>query len=160
TSHTAAFSEKVRGLGKSNRESRDEKTPSASVLDVPWFGSASTQGYHAACSVRDPHNPATPLHLYAFPSGSIWYSGPPPVGRYNHVMPPNPWSCEYGIDRSATGRFLQFNGAWTASSRHAGLVNVLMADGSVRPVKDTIAIEIWWALGTRNGGEVISADAY
>jgi hypothetical protein len=35
-----------------------------------------------------------------------------------------------------------------------------MTDGSVRFVKDSVARLTWWALGTRNGGEVISADSY
>ena len=35
-----------------------------------------------------------------------------------------------------------------------------MADGSVRFIKQTIAQPIYHALGTRAGGEVISADAY
>jgi hypothetical protein len=30
----------------------------------------------------------------------------------------------------------------------------------VRFVKDSISEAIWWALGTRAGGEVISADSY
>ena len=47
-----------------------------------------------------------------------------------------------------------------ASSAHPGGVNVLMGDGSARFIKDSIALNIWWSLGTRAGGEVISADAY
>ena len=47
-----------------------------------------------------------------------------------------------------------------ASSRHPGGVNVLFADGSVKFIKDTINMRTWMALGTRNGGEVISSDAY
>jgi len=39
-------------------------------------------------------------------------------------------------------------------------VNVAFADGSVRFVKDTVANQTWWALGTRNGGETISSDSY
>jgi hypothetical protein len=35
-----------------------------------------------------------------------------------------------------------------------------MADGSVRFIKGSIAMNIWWGLGTRAGGEVISADQY
>jgi hypothetical protein len=35
-----------------------------------------------------------------------------------------------------------------------------MADGSVKAIKSTIAVQTWWALGTRAGNEVISADAY
>jgi hypothetical protein len=32
--------------------------------------------------------------------------------------------------------------------------------GSVRFVKDAVAQNMWWGLGTRAGGEAISADAY
>ncbi|MFM7593179.1 MAG: H-X9-DG-CTERM domain-containing protein, partial [Isosphaeraceae bacterium] len=39
-------------------------------------------------------------------------------------------------------------------------VNVVMADGSVRFVKDSVNNTTWWALGSRNGGEIISADSY
>jgi prepilin-type processing-associated H-X9-DG protein len=45
-------------------------------------------------------------------------------------------------------------------SFHPGGVNAMMADGSVRFIKNSLAQNIWWALGTRNGGEVISADSY
>ncbi|MFO0908732.1 MAG: DUF1559 domain-containing protein [Isosphaeraceae bacterium] len=47
-----------------------------------------------------------------------------------------------------------------ASSRHAGGVNALFGDGSVRFVKDTINPATWRALGSIAGGEVVSADAY
>lgn len=42
-----------------------------------------------------------------------------------------------------------------ASSRHPGLVNCLLCDGSVRTIPDTIKPQIWQALGTRAGGEPI-----
>ena len=47
-----------------------------------------------------------------------------------------------------------------ANSYHSGGVNTLMADGSVRFMKDSINVLTWWALGTRAGGEVISADSF
>ena len=47
-----------------------------------------------------------------------------------------------------------------ATSAHPGGANIMMGDGSVRFVKDSINIQTWWALGTRNGGEVVSADSY
>jgi prepilin-type processing-associated H-X9-DG protein len=50
--------------------------------------------------------------------------------------------------------------AVTARSYHPGGVNVLLGDGSVRFVKDSINGLIWRALGTIGGGEVISSDAY
>jgi prepilin-type processing-associated H-X9-DG protein len=48
----------------------------------------------------------------------------------------------------------------SASSYHAGGVNALMGDGSVRFIKDTISGVTWRALGTIAGGEVISSDSY
>jgi prepilin-type processing-associated H-X9-DG protein len=46
------------------------------------------------------------------------------------------------------------------SSRHPGGANVLMCDGSVRFLKDSTSIQTIWALGSRAGGEILSADSY
>ena len=50
-------------------------------------------------------------------------------------------------------------GAFTSRSNHPGGVNVLLGDGSVRFVKETIDGTTWRAIGTVAGGEVISDDA-
>jgi prepilin-type N-terminal cleavage/methylation domain-containing protein len=47
-----------------------------------------------------------------------------------------------------------------ARSQHPGGVDVLLGDGSVRFIKDTIAPAIWVALHSIAGGEVVGADAY
>jgi prepilin-type processing-associated H-X9-DG protein len=47
-----------------------------------------------------------------------------------------------------------------ATSPHAGGTNFLLTDGSVKFIKDSIAQKTYMGLGTRNGGEVISSDAY
>jgi prepilin-type N-terminal cleavage/methylation domain-containing protein/prepilin-type processing-associated H-X9-DG protein len=44
---------------------------------------------------------------------------------------------------------------FAARSRHAGGVNALLCDGSVRFVADSIAWATWLALGTSKGGEVV-----
>jgi prepilin-type N-terminal cleavage/methylation domain-containing protein/prepilin-type processing-associated H-X9-DG protein len=50
-------------------------------------------------------------------------------------------------------------GAITSRSYHSGnLVNAAFLDGSVRPVTGMISSEIWRALGTRAGGEVITEE--
>ena len=48
--------------------------------------------------------------------------------------------------------------ALTARSYHAGIIHVLMMDGSARSVGDSISLETWRALGTRAGGELISEE--
>ena len=95
--------------------------------------------------------PGTPLAGW-YSIGSFWYLGSPLGTRYNHVMPPNLWSCaEKNSDN---------DGAHTAASRHPGVVNALFADGSVKSIKGTVNRSIWRALGTKAGGEVVSASDY
>ena len=45
-------------------------------------------------------------------------------------------------------------------SRHPGGANFLFADGSVRFLKNSVNRVTYAALGSRNGGEVVSSDAY
>jgi prepilin-type N-terminal cleavage/methylation domain-containing protein/prepilin-type processing-associated H-X9-DG protein len=47
-----------------------------------------------------------------------------------------------------------------ARSRHPGGVNSLFGDGSVHFLKNSINPTTWVALGTINGGEVLSSDSY
>ena len=46
-----------------------------------------------------------------------------------------------------------------ARSRHPGGINVLLGDGSVRFLKNSINMSVWLGLNTINGCEIISADA-
>ncbi len=46
----------------------------------------------------------------------------------------------------------------TSRGYHQGLVNVARVDGSVASITESIDIEIWHALGTRNGHEVIERE--
>jgi prepilin-type N-terminal cleavage/methylation domain-containing protein/prepilin-type processing-associated H-X9-DG protein len=45
-------------------------------------------------------------------------------------------------------------------SRHSGGLNFLFVDGSVKFIKNSISMPVYWALSTRNEGEVISSDSY
>jgi len=69
---------------------------------------------------------------------------------YNHVNVPNMRSCIF-----PPGRIMN-----TANSYHPGGVNLGLCDGSVRFIKNSINLSIWGAIGSRNGGEIISSDAY
>jgi prepilin-type processing-associated H-X9-DG protein len=87
--------------------------------------------------------------------GYAWYIST----LYNHVASPNWVGRDCGVGSSlmdAPGE----HAIVSARSQHPGGVNVLLADGSVKFVKSSISVVTWRALGTRNGGEVISADAY
>jgi prepilin-type N-terminal cleavage/methylation domain-containing protein/prepilin-type processing-associated H-X9-DG protein len=90
--------------------------------------------------------------------GAMWSHGGFAQTMFNTVATPNsaqhPWSyCDVN-SASALGCYA------TASSWHPGGVNALMADGSVRFMKNSINQTTWWALGTRANGEVISSDSY
>jgi prepilin-type N-terminal cleavage/methylation domain-containing protein/prepilin-type processing-associated H-X9-DG protein len=80
------------------------------------------------------------------------------VNSYSHFATPNSMTC---IGNTAT------DPAWGGrteyippNSNHSGGVNLCMADGSVKFLKDSVNLQTWWGLGTRNGAEVISSDAY
>ncbi|MGE3819503.1 MAG: DUF1559 domain-containing protein [Isosphaeraceae bacterium] len=51
-------------------------------------------------------------------------------------------------------------GMYNMSSGHPGGANICMADGSVRFLKNTADQRIIWAIGSKDGGEVVSSDSY
>jgi prepilin-type N-terminal cleavage/methylation domain-containing protein/prepilin-type processing-associated H-X9-DG protein len=74
-------------------------------------------------------------------------------GYYGHTLTPNSSSFDCGTLSLAQGHL-------AARSHHPGGVNLVLADGSVRFVKNSIDPAAWRSLGTRQGGEIISADAF
>ena len=93
-------------------------------------------------------------------SVSAWQWVTPGDIGYDHIMPPNSGGCwNYPEDGSELnmGSALLYNSV-ASTSDHPGHVNMLLADGSVRAVSDTVPQEIWVALGSRNGNEHVSAD--
>jgi prepilin-type N-terminal cleavage/methylation domain-containing protein/prepilin-type processing-associated H-X9-DG protein len=99
-------------------------------------------------------------------TGAVWASGEMPSTAYNHVAPPNGRSCaimngaQMAAPWSGDATDLPWYMQVPPSSAHAGGVNVLAGDGSVRFVKDSVSVRVWRAFGSRAGGEVISADAF
>ncbi len=150
-SNTAAFSERVLGIGLSNVF--DPIKPSSMVVQTTTNSTndSTPQEYYNLCIGSGGPTPNGTIQQEDS-SGSRWFHGYPIYTRYNHVMPPNSFACQ---DNDSVGTQL----AIPPSSRHPGVVNTLMGDGSVRAIKSTIYINTWWAVGTRAGGEVISADA-
>lgn len=94
-------------------------------------------------------------------SGGHWQT-PGDLG-YDHILTPNAGACwNFPDDGSEpTGGGAVFYAAITAASDHSGHVNLLMADGSVRSVRsvgDSVSIDVWRAVGTRNGSETLALD--
>jgi prepilin-type N-terminal cleavage/methylation domain-containing protein/prepilin-type processing-associated H-X9-DG protein len=69
----------------------------------------------------------------------------------------NPLNTLPGFGYSAGG-LCGTNGAF--GSQHSGGGNFLFADGSVRFIKSTISMPIYWAISTRSDGETVSADSF
>ena len=94
---------------------------------------------------------AFPDPLYSKYHGRSWISGwTLAANTYMHVMPINRRNCHiHGGEDDG-------NNVVTPSSNHPGGVNVLMGDGTVHFVEESIDMSIWWALGSRNGGEPAS----
>ena len=138
-SNTAAFSEHV--LGDFNQAIATEKSDTFQPGTYP----ATPDEAIAQCRATV----VTDLSKQGYSNiGGPWTYGYHSTSSYWHSSAPNTRSCMFPPSRIMT----------TAGSRHPGGANVALADGSVRFVKDTINLAGWRALGTRNGGEVVSAD--
>jgi prepilin-type N-terminal cleavage/methylation domain-containing protein len=86
-------------------------------------------------------------------AGRNWFTGEYTVTLYNHVMPPNGKLCARNSGNRLQGSTNNPGSVTTANSNHRGGVMVAAADGSVKFVDDGIRTEVWWALGSRDGGE-------
>lgn len=136
-SFTAAFSEKLLGDGNNGiataisdtfRPGTFPATPDAAVADC-FAVDVSDLSKQGVSNVGAPW-------LWAYHSTTMYY----------HIAPPNTRSCMYPPGRIMT----------TAGSRHAGGVQVLLCDGSVQFLSQSLDLSIWRGLGTRQGGEVLS----
>ncbi|MDG3005522.1 DUF1559 domain-containing protein [Paludisphaera mucosa] len=95
--------------------------------------------------------------------GEIWALGAPGFSLTNTVLTPNSGQFTFSYcrwDSSCSNCGSDFGHLFVNSSNHSGGINTLMADGSVRFVKDSVNQQSWMALGSGNGGEVVSSDSY
>jgi prepilin-type N-terminal cleavage/methylation domain-containing protein/prepilin-type processing-associated H-X9-DG protein len=163
----------------------DQSTRPASFSD----GLSNTLGFGEVKTylgvIHNGHNPdvlnapvpATPAQLAALGGSYVpgatyteWIYGITPYSSISTVFTPNTFvaSLQGGqqVDISFTSSALGSSlvdmtyAACTSRSYHPGGVNALLMDGSARFVKSSINMQTWRALGTRAGGEVISADAF
>jgi len=159
TSNTALFSEYIKGDGSAVADSRDG-------LGMVYTGGSRTansgviaaQGKIRANFLDAQTCEAATAKNWSW-KGERWMcQDPGRGGYYSHVQTPNRKSCVYSDGNQISNR--TYEAIMTAGSAHPGGVNVLMLDGSVKFIKNSVAYATWYALGTHNGGEIISSDAY
>jgi prepilin-type N-terminal cleavage/methylation domain-containing protein/prepilin-type processing-associated H-X9-DG protein len=138
-SHTAAFSERLRGTGllASPSPERDAFLQPYELFTADQL----IQGCRIA--PRQKHAPFVA-------NGAWWFWTGRERTLYNHAQAPNGPVPDCILMQTLTTK-----GMATARGLHHGGVNVLMADGSCRFVHETISILVWRGLGTRNGSELI-----
>ena len=136
-SHTLAFSEKpVASLG-SYSPIRDWLSDSISPLPT------TADGWIDVCSNQS--NPGAAR----FDAGRCWLMGGTTYSHFFVAVPPNSPVPDCGNPANfGTGIF-------AARSYHPGGVNALTADGSVHWFASTTDRNLWRALGTRSGGEIV-----
>jgi prepilin-type N-terminal cleavage/methylation domain-containing protein/prepilin-type processing-associated H-X9-DG protein len=141
-SQTAFFSEKLKGQGVPNPRT-----------DMLIFTNQT--------SLDDTFRSCQALPITAPPltsrQGMSWVMGEMCCTTYNHVAPPNAKSC---AAPNFPGTMANMAMQVPPSSNHRGGVNMLFGDGSVRFLKDSVSLNTWRAVGTRNGGETVSSDSY
>lgn len=140
SSNTVLFSERVVGDRRANAYDpfRDFFAIGVNVRGTP--------GIAKQCQVAATLSPQSE---FSFGGGS-WMLGGWLNTWYNHVLAPNSTipDCGFGPCCVDGGPVVV-----TARSFHAGGVNALMADGSVKFVSNVIDATVWNAIGTRNGTE-------
>lgn len=141
TSNTAAFSEMLMG-----DQNNAIVTVSRDIYDLRPSTSSTLNGAVMLCQGCNAYN----LAYQRSDAGVPWIYGSAAAAIYKHVDVPNKRSCYMGRHRLLL----------TPSSLHPGGVNVAFCDGSVRFVKATVNIYTWRAIGSRNGGEVVSSGSF
>ncbi len=147
TSQTAFLSERRRGQGSPDIKNDMYMMGSAMTIDQTW----------QMCTQL---NMTTAMPLTSW-MGATWCIGDMTCTTYNHVSTPDTRTC------ASMSSSMMMGGSMTnmavqlpPSSAHPGGVNLAFGDGSVRFIKDSIALSVWRALSTRNGGEIVSGSDY
>jgi prepilin-type N-terminal cleavage/methylation domain-containing protein/prepilin-type processing-associated H-X9-DG protein len=109
--------------------------------------------YITTCNALKLASMTTPATSQSNDRGVYWAQGRLPQGPLTTMLTtPNSTAadCDYV---AGTGMFAM-------RSRHSGGINLLMCDGSVRFVKNSINQLTWWAISTKASGEVIDASSF
>ena len=93
-------------------------------------------------------------------TGNRWIYGTMGLSMFTTIIPPSSTTYKFGACKFRGSGAVESLNLGNAQSNHPGGANVMFADGSVRFMKATVNQMTYMGLGTRAGGEVISADQY
>jgi len=159
TSNTVAFAEAV--VGNQSQQAKQRRTGVVNVggmqmyevFDISTLGVAGVRAALGVCQTTWAMGSGLDLQR-----GENWAHGAMCMTLFNTVGTPNLYNDSWTYcSRIGSGARADIN---NADSYHPGGVNVTMTDGSVKFIKDSVNLTTWLALGTKAGGEVISADQY
>jgi prepilin-type N-terminal cleavage/methylation domain-containing protein/prepilin-type processing-associated H-X9-DG protein len=150
SSNTALYSEMVKGDAD-----RDALDLASDWLRISGDAADSAEQTYEACNAIVNPSVLTGQSGQFCCGGRNWMHGDYSTSRYNHIMPPNSRSCTHGSGGLTAISVNELGMATTASSRHSGGANVVMADGSTHFVRSEIDRLVWGALGSRNGDETV-----
>jgi len=169
SSNTVAFSEGVVGDTNANLpkpkvtgvNNDSLNTPANKQFDAS-SNPANTITFLNQCSTT--FATAKPKGGLSVNKGWLWAWGADTMTMFNTIVPPSSNQYSWGMCRFGCGGCDTYSADHSnitnANSNHSGGANVMMGDGSVRFVKSTLALNVWWALGTKAGNEVLSSDSY
>ncbi len=146
SSNTAAASEQLIGPGGTGRPSDVRRGAAIGSAPLPSIAPGAA-GYDSSSACANPTN-------WRLDKGFGWFDGDYRTTLYNHYLTPN--SKLYDCWQPSPPHNPAIK---AARSNHPGGVNVLFCDGHVQFLKDTVSPTTWRSIASRNGGEVISADA-
>ncbi len=143
TSNTVAMSESILGDGAEIASTQ----PGDETVAYKYLGYSGTLPSDSACA-------GTPSSWNGYNRrGFMWASGEARCVSYNHYYTPNSRSFDC-IANDPSKSYIAV-GYRAARSRHSGGVNVLLGDGSIRFVRDSVTPTNWRYLATRANGEVV-----
>ena len=171
TSNTAVISERYLGMPGGTPANINATGPDLLRCQIHApTGAAAGSGAAGALALQQScaNAPGTQVIRFCATNGQMWAASFPmwlTISSYNHFGTPNQVGCSNDTADSSVGAtdatyYITPFGSAPPSSFHSGGVNCAFSDGSVRFIKNTVAPQTWWALGSRNGGEVVSSDAY
>ncbi len=132
-------------------------TRNTQTMNMPagWYASpGNVTAWLASCKTTL----STPATNKSF-LGDTWAFGVLGHALGNFILAPNPLYPNCTEQTASSGDFDRPS-LIGSSSYHAGGANVGMCDGSVRFLKDSTSLQAVWGLGSRNQGEVVSADSF